>query len=164
MPIKKKFEIDGTTIDLGTDGKFRPGSESRLLEKLSERKDGEKVFNRLVKRGAIKISEPKVSKAVDSIDSNANKEDEKKSKDSGQGKADEKNKSADETGKSSDKGTEGSEGQNDDPVYDATGKFEVHHIGGTLFHKADPDGKYLGEIKTKEKAHSWATDQNKTLE
>lgn len=56
--LTEKFKIRNR-IDMGTDGLFDPGSESRLFQTLKTMKNGDKVFHHLINRKAVELIQPK---------------------------------------------------------------------------------------------------------
>lgn len=176
MKLQEQFKINDTTIDLGTDGRFKPGSENRLLQKLKGRKDGQDVFERLVKMKAILPIETKAvseEKGVDDSpekkpkatkDSSSSKQSDKKD----DPKTDESEKTESPDLKSDDKDpvddSKIEEPANDTeekaPDYEATGQYEVKHFGGGRYDQIDPKGFSIGEVKGKANADAWLEEMN----
>lgn len=183
--MKAPFKINNR-IDLGTDGSFSPGSEPRLMAALKEKKDGEKVFQSLVTRGAIEIVPVKEPKKASKAGKKSTKKNETEDKDESESTAKEQEEKAPEKGdkpvdndteetddeKADDKAKVDSESESDDdtkleaadggqPDYKPTGKWEKNGYGGGMFEIINPKGFVVDTIRGEDKADERITKENK---
>lgn len=176
--MKKHFKINNR-IDLGTDGSFTTGSESRLEAALNDKKDGDKIFASLVQRGAIVMQDapeqqkpkaPKVNKPTSKSTAPKSKKeaendtettDEKAEQDSpkeDETKVEEQPEQADDEKADNDKGLENNNaGQ---PDYKPTGKWEKNGYGGGMFEIINPEGFVVDTIRGEEKADARIEKEN----
>lgn len=160
--MKEHFKINNL-IDLGTNGKFLPGRERALYAKLSSMKEGEKIFDRLVNRGAIT---PEKDLEVETEKTGANAGD--GNNDKGKGKDPKKSKKDGGENGDGDGGDENGEDDDGDenktPQYEPTGKYEFKPYGGGNCEIVDPKGYVIDTIRGHEKAEAKIKELNSELE
>lgn len=161
MKLQEQFTINDTTIDLGTDGRFKPGSENRLYQKLKGRKDGPDVFARLVKMKAILLKESEAVAETKGVEDSAEKKPKAQKGSSNSGQSDKKDGSDDEPkGETKDEKVDDKDDGDKQPEYEPTGQFEVKHFGGGRYETIDPKGFVIGELKGKPNAEAWLEEKN----
>ena len=151
----KKFKISNTTIDLGTDGKYAPGSEARLASKLNDMKNGESLFNSLVERGAIELNPETAPVETEAESSGSEKKTEPEvSPQSSAGSESEQSQTSSEE-PSTDEAEEEAEFD-----YEATGRYEYDHYGGGHCNIIDPEGNKVGYVRGEDKAQAQVEELN----